>query len=304
MSHQHRLVLDETGEEKEALLSIVPVSHPDPTIAAYLTDIGRVPLLSCDEERHLAQCAACGDREARRQLTEANLRLVIAIAKRYAGLGVPLADLIQEGNLGLLRAVEDYDPTKGRFSTHAVWWIRQAVRRALDNHARTIRIPSSVINSIRKIEGAVSTFMQQKGRVPSDQEIAEMTALSLAQTQLAHQAMRLGMESLDRPVGEWEDLPLREVIASEEENDPALLVCEEAERIDGCAIVRKLLDCLSVREREAVHLLFGLDGTPAHTYSQAGRRMGCCKERVRQLRESALRKLRAGLAASQEGAHR
>jgi RNA polymerase primary sigma factor len=303
MPHQNMPVLDETSEEEEPLRSVVPVSHPDPTIAAYLTDIGRVPLLSCDEECHLAQRAACGDRDARRQLTEANLRLVVAIAKRYAGLGVPLADLIQEGNLGLLRAVEDYDPARGRFSTHAVWWIKQAVRRALDNHARTIRIPSSVIGYIRKIEDAISSCVQQEGRLPSDREIAERTALSLAQVRLAHRAMRLGMESLDRPVGEWEDLPLREVIASEEENDPALLVCEEAERADGGTTVRNVLDCLSVREREAVNLLFGLDGTSTHTYSETGRLMGCCKERVRQLRESALLKLRAALAASQEGVH-
>ena len=261
-------------------------------ITPYFADMGRIPLLSCEEERRLAERAVRGDADARHHLIEANLRLVVAVARRYVGNGLPLPDLIQEGNCGLLRAVEGYDPARGRFSTYAVWWIRQSILRALDTHARTIRLPCGVLHHMRKVEDALSTCTQAAGRFPSDADIAEMAHLSPAQVHQARQAMRLAVESLDRPTGAWEDLPLSETVASGTEDDPMVLVVAQAERTDGRQAVRALLACLSEREHHVVRLLFGLDGTPVHTYAEAGRAMGCCKERIRQLKEQALSKLR------------
>jgi RNA polymerase primary sigma factor len=223
-----------------------PDGDAEDGITPYFADMRRIPRLTCEEERDLSERVACGDADAKRCLIEANLRLVVAVAKRYVGNSLALADLIQEGNCGLLRAVEDYDPTRGRFSTYATWWIRQAVLRALDNQVRTIRVPCGTLRNMRKVEDALSACATTAGRFPSDGEIAEATQLSPLQVRLARQAMRLSVESLDQPIGEWQDLSLSETIAGDEENDPARLVSAQAEREAAHRTVQGLFDIKSV----------------------------------------------------------
>lgn len=245
-----------------------------------LTERGQVALRSPEHEQ-----------AARKALVEANLRLVVSVAKDYAGLGLPLADLIQEGSLGLLRAAEDYDPDRGRFSTYAVWWIKQAIRRALDRDSRLIRLPADVLATVRTVETALLASGSEE--TASEAELAQATGLSTAQVRLARTLRQRRILDLEQYVGEWENLKLSETIVDEGAPDPETIVCAALDQQERVRLVRTLLTGLTAREREAISLLFGLDGTPVPlSYNEVGRRMGCCKERVRQLREQALAKLR------------
>ncbi len=277
----------------DAHKSVVPVTFSDPDIATYLDEIGRTPLLSREEEITLAARIAEGDEAARRHLIEANLRLVVSIARRYTGNGLDLQDLIGAGNLGLLRAAEDYTPARGRFSTYATWWIRQAIRRTLDTDARTIRLPCGTLSAMRKVESALSVCAQRPDHTPTEEEIAEAAGLSRSETKLALFALTQRTETLDRSLGEWDTLSLAETIVDQNEETPERLVCAKEERAEERQALSRLLGTLTERERLLVVLLFGLGGTPVHSYSEAGRVLGCCKERVRQLKERALAKLRA-----------
>ena len=285
--------------------SVTPVSFPDPDIATYLEEIGRTPLLSREEEITLAERTANGDEDARCRLIEANLRLVVSVAKRYTGLGLDLADLIGAGNLGLLRAARDYSPTRGRFSTYAVWWIRQAIGRSLDEQARTIRLPWQVTLAMRKIEAALARLeVTPDQAVPTDQEIARASGLTVPQVQLAHSAREQHVETLDRPCGQWDTLMLAETIVDEDEETPEALVCAEDDQREAEGLVQRLLDCLTEREREAITLLFGLGCTPVTSYDEAGHRMGCSKQRIGQLKVRALSKLcEVARQEQQEGAN-
>jgi RNA polymerase primary sigma factor len=256
-----------------------------------------VPLLSPEEECELASRIARGDQIARRHLIEANLRLVVSVARRYTGLGLDLEDLIQAGNLGLLRAAASFDPLRGRFSTHATWWIKQAIRRSLDTDARTIRLPSATLIVMHKVEAVLA---QLPGDTPTDAEIAAASGLSRCEVQMARAALAQRTESLDRFTGEWGMLPFADLIADPDEETPEALVCAQMEQHEQQETLRLLLADLTEREREAISLLYGLNGTPAQSYSQAGRRMGCCKERIRQLKARALAKLRAAACVQAE----
>ncbi len=258
-------------------------SSPESLSSCSLSVRGQVALRSPEHEQ-----------AARNTLVEANVPLVVSVARDYAGLGLPLADLIQEGSFGLLRAAQDYDPARGCFSTYAVWWIKQAIRRALDQQSRLIRLPADVLSTLRKVEAALA---HSGAETLTEAELAQVTGLSLAQVRLARTLLARRILDLEAYIGEWDNLKLSETIADEAISDPETLVCAALDQAERVRLVHALLACLTEREREAIGLLFGLDGRAAPaSYSQVGRRMGCCKERVRQLRESALTKLRAEAA--------
>ena len=255
----------------------------------YLGEIGEFRLLTQEEEVQLARRAREGDREAARQLTEANLRLVVSIAKRYEGFGVHLQDLIQEGNIGLMKAVGKFDYTKGfRFSTYATWWIRQAVTRSIADTGRTIRIPVHMVETVNKVRRANRTLIRENGCEPTPEELADFTGMPLSRVQ---EVLRIAQDplSLDTPVGEDEDGSKHDVI-----KDTNALLPEDA-AIDGQ--LREMLDealisCLTEREQTVIRMRFGLtDGRP-RTLEDVGRKLGVTRERVRQIEARALRKLR------------
>ncbi len=263
-------------------------SREDP-IQTYLQEIGRIPLLSPEEERDLARKAQRGSRDAKAQLAVANLRLVVSIAKRYAGLGLPLLDLIQEGNLGLMRAVEKFDPERGyRFSTYATWWIRQAITRALTQTARSIRLPESLIQRIRRIHEAEAFWVEENGEPPTDEELAEFLKIPIEQVQEARQAPQF-TPSLDQPREEEEADELEQLISNGSLPSPLRSALKELRREE----LRKALESLSERERQVLSLRYGLEDDQPRTLEQTGEILGISRERVRQIQEEALEKLRA-----------
>jgi RNA polymerase primary sigma factor len=265
----------------------LPAGSDDP-LHAYLQEIGRTPLLTKDEEVDLSRRARAGDEQARARLASANLRLVVSIAKRFAGKGLDLLDLIQEGNLGLLKAVERFDPDRGfRFSTYATWWIRQAISRGLADKGRMIRIPVHTVDALTKVNRTALRLQMELGRDPSQAEIAAALGRS---TDKVAELMQAGQEpvSLDSPVGEDDGSLLGDFVA-----DPAS-AAEDAVSAVTRADLAMALEALSPREREAVRLRFGLaDGHP-HTLEDVGRHFGVTRERMRQIIGAALRKLREG----------
>ncbi len=269
--------------DEEAL----PAGVEDP-LHAYLQEIGRTPLLTKEEDVDLARRARAGDEEASRRLASANLRLVVSIAKRFAGKGLDLLDLIQEGNLGLLKAVERFDPDRGfRFSTYATWWIRQAISRGLADKGRLIRIPVHTVDALTKVNRTALRLQMELGRDPSQAEIA--AAVGRSADKVA-ELLQAGQEpvSLDSPVGEDDASLLGDFVA-----DPSS-AAEDAVSAVTRADLSEALDALSPREREAVRLRFGLaDGHP-HTLEDVGRHFGVTRERMRQIISAALRKLREG----------
>jgi RNA polymerase primary sigma factor len=301
LTSQAPAVSVEGGDRGDACSYVGPILFPDPAIAAYLDEIGRTPLLSREEEITLAARVACGDEEARRLLIEANLRLVVSIAKRYTGLGLDLGDLIGAGNLGLLRAACDYNPRRGRFSTYATWWIRQAIWRSLDGQARTIRLPWNVTLAMRKVEAALARLEVVPDHAPTAHEIARASGLPLAEVRLALYASTQRVETLDRPIGQWDTLFFAEIIEDEDEETPEARIVAQEEREERLGLVQRLLGCLTEREREAIILLYGLgDSPPVTSYDEAGHRLGCSKQRIGQLKVQALTKLRAAACQQSE----
>jgi len=263
------------------------ISIDDP-VRMYLKEIGKVPLLSADEEIELAKRMEKGDTEAKRRLAEANLRLVVSIAKRYVGRGMLFLDLIQEGNLGLIKAVEKFDYRKGyKFSTYATWWIRQAITRAIADQARTIRIPVHMVETINKLIRVSRQLMQEMGREPSAEEIAKEMNMSVDKVR---EIMKISQEpvSLETPIGEEEDSHLGDFIPDDDAPAPAeaaAFTLLKEQLID-------VLDTLTAREEKVLRLRFGLDDGRARTLEEVGKEFNVTRERIRQIEAKALRKLR------------
>ena len=260
----------------------------DDPVRMYLKEIGRVPLLTAEEEVELARRMEAGDERARHRLEEANLRLVVSIAKRYVGRGMLFLDLIQEGNLGLLKAVEKFDYSKGyKFSTYATWWIRQAITRAIADQARTIRIPVHMVETINKLVRISRQLLQELGRDPRPEEIAKEMGISVSRV---HEIMKIAQEpvSLETPIGEEEDSHLGDFIEDEAAPAPAeaasfMLLREQLEEV---------LETLTDREKNVLRLRFGLEDGRSRTLEEVGQSFGVTRERIRQIEAKALRKLR------------
>ena len=269
-------------------LSIPEGINIDDPVRMYLKEIGRVPLLSADEEIKLAKRMEDGDLEAQKRLAEANLRLVVSIAKRYVGRGMLFLDLIQEGNLGLIKAVEKFDYNKGyKFSTYATWWIRQAITRAIADQARTIRIPVHMVETINKLIRVSRQLLQSLGREPSPEEIAKEMDVSVDRVR---EIMKIAHEpvSLETPIGEEEDSHLGDFIEDHDAPAPA----EAASFVLLKEQLEDVLDTLTEREEKVLRLRFGLDDGRARTLEEVGQNFGVTRERIRQIEAKALRKLR------------
>lgn len=279
---------DEVPEEPEVDLSIPEGVGIDDPVRMYLKEIGRVPLLNAEEEIQLAKRMEAGDENAKRRLAEANLRLVVSIAKRYVGRGMLFLDLIQEGNLGLIKAVEKFDYTKGyKFSTYATWWIRQAITRAIADQARTIRIPVHMVETINKLIRVSRQLLQELGREPLPEEIADVMEIPVERVR---EIMKIAQEpvSLETPIGEEEDSHLGDFIPDEDAPAPA----EAASFILLKEQLEEVLETLTPREEKVLRLRFGLDDGRTRTLEEVGQEFGVTRERIRQIEAKALRKLR------------
>ncbi len=263
-------------------------NEPLDPVRNYLREIGRVPLLKSDEEYELAKKVAEGSREAKQKLIEANLRLVVSIAKRYIGRGLPFLDLIQEGNKGLIRATEKYDYRRGfKFSTYATWWIRQAITRAIADQARTIRIPVHMVETINKVYRATRQLTQKLGYEPSAAEIAQELDIPVSKVKTVFKISQ-GTASLQAPVGEDGDSVLGDFI----EDSVQLSPYEEASRELLKENIDEVLSSLTDREARVLRMRFSLDGDQPHTLEEVGRHFGVTRERIRQIEAKALRKLK------------
>ncbi|OAJ72887.1 RNA polymerase subunit sigma [Brevibacillus sp. SKDU10] len=269
-------------------LSVPPGIKINDPVRMYLKEIGRVPLLSAEEEIKLAQRIEQGDEEAKRRLAEANLRLVVSIAKRYVGRGMLFLDLIQEGNMGLIKAVEKFDYQKGyKFSTYATWWIRQAITRAIADQARTIRIPVHMVETINKLIRVSRQLLQELGREPAPEEIAEKMDLT---PEKVREIMKIAQEpvSLETPIGEEDDSHLGDFIEDQEALAPSDAAAYELLKEQ----LEDVLDTLTDREENVLRLRFGLDDGRTRTLEEVGKVFGVTRERIRQIEAKALRKLR------------
>ena len=280
---------DEDDIDVEKIDLSVPdgISIEDP-VRMYLKEIGKVPLLSADEEVELAKRMAEGDEEAKKRLAEANLRLVVSIAKRYVGRGMLFLDLIQEGNLGLIKAVEKFDYHKGfKFSTYATWWIRQAITRAIADQARTIRIPVHMVETINKLIRVSRQLLQELGREPTPEEIAAELDMPVERVR---EILKISQEpvSLETPIGEEEDSHLGDFIQDDNVPVPAEAAAQTLlkEQLD------EVLDTLTEREQKVLRLRFGMNDGRARTLEEVGKEFDVTRERIRQIEAKALRKLR------------
>ena len=275
------------GDDFESSLSSEGIAIDDP-VKIYLKEIGRVPLLTAEEEIELATRMAQGDKYARKRLSEANLRLVVSIAKRYVGRGMQFLDLIQEGNLGLIKAVEKFDYTKGyKFSTYATWWIRQAITRSIADQARTIRIPVHMVETINKLIRTSRHLLQQLGREPTPEEIAEEMEIPVEKV-MEIQKIAQDPVSLETPIGEEDDSHLGDFIQDDDSPAPHdsaayTLLKEQLEEV---------MNTLTPREAKVLKLRFGLEDGKARTLEEVGREFEVTRERIRQIEAKALRKLR------------
>ncbi len=263
------------------------VSTEDP-VRMYLKEIGNVPLLSGEEEIELAKKVEQGDEEAKKKLTEANLRLVVSIAKKYVGRGMPFLDLIQEGNMGLMKAVDKFDYTKGyKFSTYATWWIRQAITRGIADTGRTIRVPVHMVETINKTLRMSRTLLQELGREPTPEEVAERLNVPVSRVR---EVLKISRDpvSLDTPIGEEDDSHLGDFI----EDDTALSPADSAAFSRLREELASALESLTERERQVVRLRFGLEDGRARTLEEVGKEFNVTRERIRQIEAKALRKLR------------
>lgn len=275
-------------EEEEIDLSVPEGIAIDDPVRMYLKEIGKVPLLSSEEEIDLANRIEAGDQYAKKKLAEANLRLVVSIAKRYVGRGMLFLDLIQEGNLGLIKAVEKFDYRKGfKFSTYATWWIRQAITRAIADQARTIRIPVHMVETINKLIRVQRQLLQELGRDPFPEEISKVMDLPVEKVR---EIQKIAQEpvSLETPIGEEEDSHLGDFIPDDEAPAPA----EAAAFTMLKEQLINVLDTLTPREEKVLRLRFGLDDGRARTLEEVGREFNVTRERIRQIEAKALRKLR------------
>ena len=284
------LLREEGGEEYDDALNTDGIAIDDP-VKVYLKEIGRVPLLTPEEEIDLAlkiQAGGPDGEKAKQRLSEANLRLVVSIAKRYVGRGMQFLDLIQEGNLGLIKAVEKFDHTKGfKFSTYATWWIRQAITRAIADQARTIRIPVHMVETINKVKKVSSQLLHEMGHDPSAEEIAERLEMPVDKVR---EIMRVAQEpvSLETPIGEEEDSHLGDFIP----DDDAPIPAEAASQTLLKEQLADVLKTLTPREEKVLRLRFGLEDGRPRTLEEVGKEFNVTRERIRQIEAKALRKLR------------
>ena len=263
------------------------VSTEDP-VRMYLKEIGNVPLLTGDEEVELAKRVEAGDEEAKRKLTEANLRLVVSIAKKYVGRGMPFLDLIQEGNMGLMKAVDKFDYKKGyKFSTYAPWWIRQAITRGIADTGRTIRVPVHMVETINKTLRMTRTLLQELGREPTPEEVADRLGVPVSRVR---EVLKISRDpvSLDTPIGEEDDSHLGDFIEDDTVMSPADSAAFSMLREE----LATALESLTERERQVIKLRFGLEDGRARTLEEVGKEFNVTRERIRQIEAKALRKLR------------
>ncbi len=285
LSEVEEVPAEDVTADTEALMDSFATDDP---VRMYLKEIGKVPLLTPDEETELARKMADGDEEAKRRMTEANLRLVVSIAKRYVGRGMLFLDLIQEGNLGLIKAVEKFDYTKGyKFSTYATWWIRQAITRAIADQARTIRIPVHMVETINKTIRVSRQLLQELGHDPSAEEIAAEMDMPVEKVR---DILKIAQEpvSLETPIGEEEDSHLGDFIPDEDASEPSeaasfSLLREQLEEV---------LETLAPREKKVLELRFGIVDGRTRTLEEVGKEFNVTRERIRQIEAKALRKLR------------
>ncbi len=276
------------AEEPEIELVRTSDAFTEDSVRLYLREIGRVKMVKPDEEIELARQIACGDRDAKKRLIQANLRLVISIAKKYVNRGLPFQDLIQEGNLGLIRAAEKFDHTKGfKFSTYATWWIRQAISRGLADKSRTIRVPVHMVESINKMKKTSSRLAQELGRKPTDTELSHAMEMPVSKIQEIMQADREPI-SMEMPLNRDEETYLGDLIEDNESSRPDSTTVEELMRQD----LNRMLSQLTPRERDIMHLRYGLEDGRQRTLEEVGRLFNITRERVRQIEHKAFRKLR------------
>ncbi len=284
---------DASGEEITAEIEVenitlskdVKINDP---VRMYLKEIGRINLLTSDEEFEYAKRAEEGDEEAKRMLAESNLRLVVSIAKRYVGRGMLFLDLIQEGNIGLMKAVDKFDPTKGyKFSTYATWWIRQAITRAIADQARTIRVPVHMVETINKLARIQRQLTQELNREPTDEEIAKKLGVSVDKVREVYKISQDPV-SLETPIGEEDDSHLGDFIKDERTMGPEEYATVEMLKEELSGVLKTLTD----REEKVLRLRFGLDDGQCRTLEEVGQIFGVTRERIRQIEAKALRKLR------------
>ena len=278
-------ITDNTLVENITLSKDIKINDP---VRMYLKEIGRIPLLTSDEEFEYARRAVDGDEEAKRILAESNLRLVVSIAKRYVGRGMLFLDLIQEGNIGLMKAVDKFDPEKGyKFSTYATWWIRQAITRALADQARTIRVPVHMVETINKLARVQRQLTQDLNREPTDEEIAKKLGISVDKVREVYKISQDPV-SLETPIGEEDDSHLGDFIRDERTVSPEEYATEELLKEELAGVLLTLTD----REEKVLRLRFGLDDGQCRTLEEVGQIFGVTRERIRQIEAKALRKLR------------